>query len=77
MKIIAETATGRVVGMHIMGPHASDLIMEGTLAIRNRLTAQDIAHTIHPHPTLSESIMESAHGIYGEIIHQAKLKLKK
>lgn len=77
VKIIAETATGKVVGMHIMGPHASDLIMEGTLAIRNRLTAKDIAHTIHPHPTLSESIMESAHGIYGESIHQAKLKLKK
>lgn len=76
VKIIADTATGRVLGMHILGPHASDLIMEGALAIRNGLTAKDIAHTIHPHPTLSETVMESAHGIYGDIIHQVKLKAR-
>ncbi|HWR43432.1 dihydrolipoyl dehydrogenase [Sporomusa sp.] len=77
VKIITDAATGKMLGMHILGPHASDLIMEGTLAIRNRLTAKDIAHTIHPHPTLSETVMESAHGIYGDIIHQVKLKLRK
>ena len=77
VKIIAETATGKMLGMHILGPHASDLIMEGALAIRNGLTAKDIAHTIHPHPTLSETVMESAHGICGEIIHQVKLKPRK
>lgn len=77
VKVIAETATGKVLGMHILGPHASDLIMEGALAIRNSLTAKDIAHTIHPHPTLSETVMESAHGIYGDSIHQVKLKARK
>lgn len=73
VKIVAEAATGKVVGMHIMGSHASDLIMEGTLAIRNGLTAKDIAHTIHPHPSLSETVMESAHGIDGPIIHQVMM----
>ncbi|WP_425059197.1 Dihydrolipoyl dehydrogenase [Sporomusa carbonis] len=74
VKIIAEPAGGKILGMHIMGPHASDLIMEGALAIKNGLTAKDIAHTIHPHPTLSETIFESAHGIFGDMIHQIKLK---
>ncbi len=74
VKVIACAATGNMLGMHILGPHASDLIMEGALAIRNGLTAQAIAHTIHPHPTLSETVMESAHGIDGDILHQVKLK---
>ncbi|MBP2634621.1 MAG: lpd [Firmicutes bacterium] len=77
VKIIAEVASGKVLGMHILGPHASDLVMEGALAIRNGLTARDIAHTVHPHPTLSETVMESAHGIYGDIIHQVKPKTRK
>lgn len=74
VKIIADKRSGRVLGMHIVGPHASDLIMEGTLTIANRLTAQDISHTIHPHPTLSETVMECAQGIGGEAIHQAKIR---
>lgn len=72
VKIVAAAGTGKVLGMHILGAHASDLIMEGALAIRNNLTARDIAHTIHPHPTLSEVVMECAHGIDGDIIHQLK-----
>lgn len=74
VKIIADQATGAVLGMHILGAHASDLIMEGALAIRHRLTAQDLATTIHPHPSLAETIMECAHGIDGESIHQLRLK---
>lgn len=77
VKIVADANTGKVLGMHILGPHASDLIMEGTLAIRNNLTAKDIANTIHPHPTLSETVMESAHGIDGDIVHQVRQKRKK
>lgn len=71
VKIVAAEA-GQVLGMHILGPHASDLIMEGALAIRNGLAARDIAHTIHPHPSLSETVMECAHGVDGDIIHQVK-----
>lgn len=74
VKIIADASNGQVLGMHILGPHASDLIMEGTLAIRNKLAAKDIAQTIHPHPSLSETVMECAHGINGEIVHQVKSK---
>jgi len=74
VKIIAHAESDKVLGMHILGAHASDLIMEGAIAIRNGLTAEDIAHTIHPHPSLSETVMESAHGITGSIIHQVILK---
>jgi dihydrolipoamide dehydrogenase len=74
VKIVADASNGRVLGMHILGPHASDLIMEGTLAIRNGISAKELARTIHPHPGLSEAIMECAHGIEGEIIHQVKSK---
>jgi dihydrolipoamide dehydrogenase len=72
VKIIADSLTGQIIGMHILGPHASDLIMEGALAIRNKLSAADVARTIHPHPGLSETVMECAHGIDGHIIHQVK-----
>ena len=70
VKIIAHAASNKVLGMHILGAHASDLVMEGAIAIRNGLRAEDIAHTIHPHPSLSETVMESAHGINDKIIHQ-------
>ncbi|KYZ75867.1 pyridine nucleotide-disulfide oxidoreductase [Anaerosporomusa subterranea] len=74
VKIIADKLTGAVLGMHILGAHASDLIMEGALAIQNKLSAKDLAQTIHPHPSLSEAIMECAHGIDGDIVHQVKMK---
>ncbi|MCX7781691.1 MAG: dihydrolipoyl dehydrogenase, partial [Negativicutes bacterium] len=62
VKIVTDDA-GKVLGMHILGPHASDLIMEGVIAIRNGLGAEDIAHSIHPHPSLAETVMECAHGL--------------
>ena len=57
-----------------MGPHASDLIMEGTLAVQMGLTAEQVATTIHPHPTLSEAVDEAALGLFGNMIHQVTLK---
>jgi dihydrolipoamide dehydrogenase len=74
VKTVADADSGKLLGMHILGPHASDLIMEGAIAMKNGLTAREIANTIHPHPSLSETVMESAHGIDGEIIHQVRLK---
>ena len=74
VKIIAHADSDKVLGMHILGAHASDLIMEGAIAIRNGLRAEEIAHTIHPHPSLSETVMESAHGMNGDSIHQLRLK---
>ena len=72
VKIVAEHKSDRILGMHIIGPHASDLIHEGTLAIRNRMTIQQIAETIHAHPTLSESIREASEDIFGKAIHKPK-----
>jgi dihydrolipoamide dehydrogenase len=58
-----------IIGVHIMGPHASDLINEGTLAITSKLTVKDIRHAIHAHPTLSEAFLEAVMGLDGEAIH--------
>jgi dihydrolipoamide dehydrogenase len=71
VKMICNADDGRVLGMHIMAPHASDLIAEGVLAMRLGATAEDIAHTIHAHPTLSEAVREAAMGqLYGSIHFQ-------
>lgn len=73
VKMICEEGTRRVLGLHIMGPHATDLIAEGALAIQLGATARDIAETIHAHPTLSEAVMEAALGQLEGSIHIAPL----
>ena len=72
VKIIADADTYELLGMHILGAHASDLIAEGTLALSMEATAEEIARTIHAHPTLAETIAEAAEGIVGEPIHIKK-----
>ena len=73
VKLICERESHRVLGMHIMGPQASDLIAEGTLAVQMGATARDIAQTIHAHPTLPEAIMEAAKAAaFGQAIHYRK-----
>jgi len=69
VKLICHADGGRVLGMHIMGPNADDLIAEGALAIRIGATAEDLAYTIHAHPTLPEAIHETAMGQIGGSIH--------
>jgi dihydrolipoamide dehydrogenase len=69
VKIISDGSSGEVLGVHIIGPHATDLIAEAVLGIRKKMTAGDFAHTIHPHPTLSEAIMEAAMTLTGGAIH--------
>jgi dihydrolipoamide dehydrogenase len=66
-KVVYESGTGRVVGFHALGPHASELLAEVTLAIRKGMKIEDIAGTIHAHPTLSEIIWECADGAQGDI----------
>ncbi|MFH2066106.1 MAG: dihydrolipoyl dehydrogenase [Pseudomonadota bacterium] len=68
-KIVSDADTGRVLGLHIIGPHATDLIAEGTLAVQANLKVEDLANTIHAHPTLSEIICETALKIMGKPIH--------
>jgi dihydrolipoamide dehydrogenase len=69
IKVIADEETDRIVGAHIIGPHASDLIHEYVVAMQNGLTTRDVARTIHTHPTLSEGLMEAAEDVHGEAIH--------
>jgi len=59
VRLICEEGTGKVLGLHIMGPHASDLIAEGAMAMRLGATARDLAELIHAHPTLPEAVMEA------------------
>jgi dihydrolipoamide dehydrogenase len=70
--IISDEESDRILGAHIIGPHASDLIHEVALAIGKGLTAKDIAHTIHAHPTLSEGIMEAAEDVHNLAVHVPK-----
>jgi dihydrolipoamide dehydrogenase len=59
-KIVSESVSGRILGVHLIGPHATDLIAEATLAVRMRATVQDLANTIHAHPTLAEIMVETS-----------------
>jgi dihydrolipoamide dehydrogenase len=69
VKMICDAENGRVLGIHIMGPHASDLIAEGALAMQMGATAKDIAHTMHAHPTVPEALQEAAMGQLEGAIH--------
>lgn len=68
VKVIADQED-TIIGVHIMGPHASDLILEATLMVKNRMKIEDVKGTIHPHPTLGETLAEAIEDIKGEAIH--------
>ena len=69
VKWIADAATGQLLGAAAVGPHATELIAEATLAVRVELTVQELGRTIHAHPTFSEAWMETAHAVHGAAIH--------
>ena len=71
LQVVADKADGTVVGVHIAGPHASDLIGEGVLAIELGASLEDLALSIHPHPSLSEQYGEAAHLGLGRPIHMS------
>ncbi len=68
-KIISDAKYGEILGAHLIGPEVSELLPELTLAQRMELTAEEIARNVHAHPTLSEVLMEAAHGVDGQPIH--------
>jgi dihydrolipoamide dehydrogenase len=68
-KIVADAGTDKVLGVHICGAHASDLVHEGVLAIRMGATSRQLGEMIHAHPTLSEGILEAAEDVHGLSIH--------
>ena len=69
-KIIADADTDRILGVHIIGPHASELIAECVLALEYQASAEDLARTIHAHPTLSEAVHEAALAVAGRALHK-------
>ncbi|NOY54105.1 MAG: dihydrolipoyl dehydrogenase [Deltaproteobacteria bacterium] len=73
-KIVADAKTDRLLGMHILGAHASDIVQEGALVMKLGGTVRDLGDTIHSHPTLSEVVMETAHAVHGICIHLPKPK---
>ncbi len=73
-KLIADAQSGTLLGAHIIGPRATDLIAEATLAIQNGLTLEQLDLTMHAHPTLPESLMEAALAAQGRAIHIANRK---
>jgi dihydrolipoamide dehydrogenase len=69
VKILADEKTHRLLGVHILGAHASELIAEATFALRSRATVDQLADTCHAHPTLSEALKEAALGVFKAPIH--------
>jgi dihydrolipoamide dehydrogenase len=69
VKVLTDPATGELLGAHIAGHSATELIHELLLAKSSELLAEDVAHMIHAHPTLSEAIMEAVRGVYDKPIH--------
>jgi len=69
VKIVAEAKYGEILGVHIVGPHATDLIAEAVVAMKAEATVDELVHTIHAHPTLAEGVHEAAHGVLGAYLH--------
>jgi len=69
VKIVAGAASGEILGAHLVGPEVTELLPELVLARNWELTPEEIARTVHAHPTLSEVLMEAAHAVFGEAIH--------
>ncbi len=70
VKIVADATTGEILGAHLVGPEVTELLPELVLAHNWELTPEEIACTVHAHPTLSEVLMEAAHGVFGKAIHK-------
>jgi dihydrolipoamide dehydrogenase len=70
VKYVVDAKYDEILGVHIVGPKATELIVEGCAALELEATSESIAKTIHAHPTLSEALMEAAEDVMGHAIHQ-------
>jgi dihydrolipoamide dehydrogenase len=68
-KVVADAKSDRLLGLHVMGAHASDIVHEGAVAMQMGGTVADLGQTIHSHPTLSEAVLEASHAAHGAAIH--------
>ncbi|WP_428560345.1 MAG: dihydrolipoyl dehydrogenase [Solidesulfovibrio sp. DCME] len=71
VKLVADAADGRLLGVHLFGAQASELVAEAALAVKNRLTVRQLAQTVHSHPSLSETLAEAAQDLLGAPSHAA------
>jgi dihydrolipoamide dehydrogenase len=69
VKIVADKKYDEVLGVHMIGPRATELVAEATLALRLECTVEELVRTIHAHPTFSEAVGEAAHAAHGAAIH--------
>jgi dihydrolipoamide dehydrogenase len=69
VKIVSDKKYDEVLGVHMIGPRSTELVAEATLALRLECTVEEMARTIHAHPTMSEAVMEAAHAVHGAAIH--------
>jgi dihydrolipoamide dehydrogenase len=69
VKVVRETRYDEVLGVHVIGPHATDLIAEACVALRMEATTEELMRTMHAHPTLSEAVVEAAHAALGGALH--------
>jgi dihydrolipoamide dehydrogenase len=69
VKLIAAQDDDEILGVHIIGPRATELVAEAVLALRTECTVEELIRTIHAHPTMSEAIGEAAHATHGAAIH--------
>jgi dihydrolipoamide dehydrogenase len=69
VKIVAEKKYDEVLGVHMIGPRATELVAEATLALRLECTVEELIRTIHAHPTMSEAVLEASHATHGAAIH--------
>ena len=69
VKIVGESKYDEILGVHIIGPHATELIAEACVAMQLESTAEELGRTMHAHPTVSEAVMEAAEGVHGLAVH--------
>jgi dihydrolipoamide dehydrogenase len=69
VKIVGDAKYDEVLGVHILHAHAGEMISEGVAVLNGEMTAEDLAHSVHPHPTLSEGMLEASHAYLGHAIH--------
>ena len=67
--MVADAQYDEILGVHIIGPRATDLIAEASMGMKLETTVEEMAHTIHAHPTLPEAVLEAAHAAMGRPIH--------
>ncbi|MBR2959117.1 MAG: dihydrolipoyl dehydrogenase, partial [Bacteroidales bacterium] len=69
VKVVVDAADGKILGCHMCGDNVTEMIAEIVAAREQGLTARQVAQAIHPHPTMSEAVMEALEAAYGEAIH--------